>query len=254
MMWGLLALFMTSCTFIFSSVFFSWPKPLSEILSQNSYKTNLPDLIADAVKGHPTDDCYSEIIGSSVQLFENGCLISKFDENKLIAVITKYDGTLEWYCTKENFQKGVLTQCLDIENDSLLRLGFRWWYCSDIFTDIRPKLGRPISNEIKAWVQYQTWSEGLLFYGIPNTTFGYSNSHFQRLLGGFLKNYDNVKEGDGKFFTMSAANVKDAYCSAIWYPARPDGKMTEVQKSMDCNTLIGPDKLIEGSEYCIIGN
>jgi hypothetical protein len=252
--WGILLLFIASCIIMFTAIFFDWPKSLNELFGGKSAKENLPQLVRACVEGKAEGSCYAELRGSATQLFERGCLIAKFDENILIAIVTKSDGSLEWYKTKENFQKGVPVICSGIENDTLLRLGFRWWYCSEIFSAIQPKLGNPLNREIKAWVQYQQWSDGLLFFGVPHTAVDYERDHFQRLLGGFLSGYNELSQGSGKFFTITAANVNNAYCTAFWFPANPNQKMTEKQKGMDCQSLSGPDVYTRGLKICDFGN
>lgn len=253
--WGILALCLLGGTLIFTAIFFDWPKPLNAVFSSsNGFEEELPQLIKKCVKGYPKKACYAEDKGSAVQLFEHGNLIAKFDENIFIAVIKEDDGSIKWHKIIEGFQKGVPTSCDGIEGDSLMRLGFRWWYCSEKFNEIRPRLGKPLGPGIKAWVQYQQWSEGILFFGVPDTKFDYEGDHFQRLLGGFLINYETATSGSGSYFLVSDGNSTNAYCSAIWYPARADGKMTDMQKRQDCKTLIGPDTYWKGNRICDFGN
>src|SRR5262249_58969422 len=85
-------------------------------------------------------------------------------------IIDKGNGGLNWFKIKSDRHEGIETDCQGIRRETLMRWGFRWWYCSESAKPIRDSLGQTKTLETASWVQYQQWSSGFLLVGLPDLT------------------------------------------------------------------------------------
>lgn len=92
-------------------------------------------------------------------------------------------------------------------------------------------LGKPITGEIPAWVQFQKWSKGLLVYAVPGVDMAKdkvvrgvpTKEAFLQLSGFFLEeggsDVSGFRTGETVEFTQHHGDPRNVYCTALWYPA-----------------------------------
>jgi hypothetical protein len=182
-------------------------------------------------------DAAAEYRGSTVQLFEKGWMIARFDDDTLYAVVETGPGQMKWFKKSEaEFVKGVVVQGDGKPGDEKLRLGFRWLYFHPVSGDLRQALGRPLTGEIRAWLQFQAFRNGLVIYGVPSTVNDYTDGIFQVVSGIMLFDESHRESGSGKVVKLSEANVKEiVYCSANWYPAVKERTLPPMLKNLVSN-------------------
>ncbi|MEO0883311.1 MAG: toll/interleukin-1 receptor domain-containing protein [Pseudomonadota bacterium] len=207
----------------------------------------------------PISECAAENATSAVQLFEKGWLIARFETDQFYAVGKRPSNSVGWIrIDASGYTKGGLNDCPEGSGNQLLGLGFRWFYCgSDRAKEVRELLGEPLTGEVRVWLQYQSWLDGLLVYGVPSTVDGVTQEHFQILSGLFLR-FDQRDQGTGGFFGFST-DVSEApiYCSAIWHPGHPGGRRHErheafVQSEYCQRDSIDPKVFIDGLPACAL--
>lgn len=213
-------------------------------------------LMAPAAIGLPESSCQAESGGSAFQLFENGWLVANHRRDVFYSIVKHpTDARLEWQRQPASgFTKGRRAECAGVQSEHLLRLGFRWWYCEGMGEAQRRALGAPITEESRAWIQFQTWTSSLLVYGMESTPQGVQNGEFQSLVGAFLHSEGTRGSDSGTWFQVEAVETrKDAYCTSIWYPARLDGGIAPRLRALErCDERTSPDRYRSGSAACSI--
>jgi hypothetical protein len=210
---------------------------------------SLPSLrFAGVDTGRPVGPAVAEPSGSSVQLFENGWMVAQFEQDMLFAIAFDANGSLKWFKTSEDgFVKGLPIAGDGNAYDRLLILGFRWYYFRSTSEALRKALGKPITRETRAWLQFQDWSNGELIYGMPSTVPDYQMGQFQVLAGAFLTGAQSQQSGAGEYQKITAGSLKGdpEYCSVNWYPANEDRSLPTELKSLitegKCNSARGMD-------------
>lgn len=216
-----------------------------------------PSEIRSITSSFPLSRCRAENQGSIVQLFEGGWLVARFETDEFFAIEKVGGAEASWSSTNAaEFTKGVPIDCSGVPGERLLRLGFRWWYCSDSSDEMRSALGQPLSDEIRVWLQYQDWLEGTLIYGLPSTLQGIEQGQFQILTGAVLNNR-NQDKGSAQIFAYSTGNpLESVYCTGIWHPARQDKSRHSMHQSFvdtgQCRRIVDVDSYLNPSLSCTV--
>ena len=214
-----------------------------------------PSLVRSIAWTAPLSACKAESEGSAVQLFERGWMVARFESDEFLAIIKNVGDRVTWQrFDTAGFTKGLRYKCPSDNSSKLLRLGFRWRYCHRDSADLRAALGRPLTAETRSWMQYQTWWEGHLLYGLPSTKQGIESLHFQKISGVMLRDYSK-ESGTGSIFGSTGSNSKQsAYCTAMWYPARKDRRRTQLHEnianSANCPNVVDADHYIVPRTVC----
>jgi hypothetical protein len=232
------------------------PGPVSDLLTLTDPKelkrdpeeAGLYRRLTSIAKGRPTSQCVANPSASNVQLFDNGWMLIRRDklESTVYTIFKTEDpGTVRWLAESDQ-STGVDVSCPALENGDLIHYGFRWMYCSGP-PELRMRLGKPITGEIPAWVQFQEWSKGLLVYGVPGAVatdkvvLGVPTKEAFLQLDGFFLETSEAKDQFG-FRNGSTTNfdwhneTRNVYCTALWYPAVPGGNYmsTDLSNRPDC--------------------
>src|SRR4029079_1358621 len=177
-------------------------------LSPSSGRQGVTSALAALDANEAIGDAAAEYRGSTVQLFEKGWMIARFDDDTLYAVVETGPGQMKWFKKSEaEFVKGVVVQGDGKPGAEKLRLGFRWLYFHPVSGDLRQALGRPLTGEIRAWLQFQAFRNGLVIYGVPSTVNDYTDGIFQVVSGIMLFDESHRESGSGKVVKLSEANV-----------------------------------------------
>jgi hypothetical protein len=233
---------------LFTYSYFLQPAPLL-----GSTSSQIPEVFKEIVEGNPVGDCASESRGSSVQMFENGWLLADFVENLHFAIWRQGDG-VDWLKVSAS---SLVTEpsCAAVKGAQLLQLGFRAQYCAANSEALRTALGSPLDEETRAWVQYQGFSSGLLIYGLPGKKLQPENPVFQVLVAAFLDHESDDDVGRGRIRAITAdSSERDAYCTALWYPAAKDLTMSAIQQAhlSKCLTAVRPEHYSEKRKWCSV--
>ena len=204
----------------------------------------------------PVSACAAEEVGSVAQLFENGWLLANFAEDRFYVISKTRDRGIQWVSEPASrFTKGAEDACDDVEGEVLLRRGFRWMYCrSARKADIQKMLGKPLSEEIRVWAQYQNWLGGRFIYGLPSTAQGANLGQFQVLSGVFL-NKPEGSSGTGRMFGYTTGTSQESeYCTAIWHSAVAHDEFHPMQKSFmeryNCRQATTGDSYLKQQRAC----
>ena len=238
---------------VFVIVYFSSPAELVRKAKQ----TGAPKELKPIVAGEALGPCQAEYHASPVQLFERGWMIANADRHVFIAVTLDPEQNVRWSKITDSYIKERETPALGIDGENLLRLGFRWWYLGPNSQRVREMLGKPSSEDTRAWIQYQPWEKGLLVYGLPTRGFGPEKGFFQELTGAFLANFEQADRGIGRYAKISEGSVDgEVYCSCLWYPT--DKRRLLPQTIVDaistgrCHEARGPDLFTREHDKCYI--
>jgi hypothetical protein len=230
--------------------------------------TNLDDAgdqLGTITVGRKQTPCASDLSGSNVQIFENGWLLIRYSNNQQIiyAILRISDSNQILWKGAPDDSNGRSATCDGVENEQLLQFGFRWRYCNS--PDLKTRLGKPITGEIGAWMQYQKWSGGLLAYGLPVEVVRERRIRetkvqeaFTSLVGVFLNNDDSPSDAGWKLgkrvqFTFQNADPKNVYCTALWYPAKAKQPIPDdLKKRNDCDTKVDGWTYAKPHDQCII--
>jgi len=206
---------------------------------------------ASVVSGRPTEKCRTEAAGSPVQLFEKGWLVARLDHNEILAVWKIGDGSIGWSRQSGTFSDNPLS-CDGVEGQQFLILGFRQTYCAASALGLRAVLGRPILPETRAWIQYQSWTDGLFIYGLPAKKAAVEAGIFQ-VLGAVFLNGQRQSSGKGLITQITVDSPgQDPYCSPLWYPAEKDLSLHPNQQAHSslCARLVSPSELVQPRNQC----
>lgn len=193
--------------------------------------------------GWPTSLCHAKVDGSAVQKFERGYMVATLDGPDVYVIKENQNEnrTLSWHHTvTTNFVRDESCDILnqDPASSKLLTLGFRSVYCRDLMAR---DIGRPITLAKKAWIQFQSWSSGLLIFGVPHTEHGLNdNQAFAQLATFFLVGGNDSSNSDGTGKWTSWDGKTCGYRSAVWYP-RPEywesDPLAHVKPSAECPNI-----------------
>ena len=144
--------------------------------------------------------------------------LARFARGQFFA-IREQEPRIAWASYPDTYKSGQEADCRSVPNAHLLTAGFRKLYC-DEQPNLASEIGPPRTPEVKAYVQFQEWSHGLLVFGLPGTSIGISGDEhkFTRLDGVFLARAGSRQSGEGSRsgWTEDTSRTSDA-CSAIWY-------------------------------------
>jgi hypothetical protein len=209
------------------------------------------DPVARALSGGlPASVCHVEPYGSAVQIFEKGWLVARFETAEFFSIREGLDGEIRWRRFADTYKSGSKASCSGVEAEALLSAGFRKLYCGDA-PELSTELGAPRTPEVKAFIQFQDWSGGLLMFGLPSTEIGMMGDEhkFTRLTGAFLAGSGQpTGRGISKSWTERTLPIDDV-CSAIWYRL-VDGRESPLLSKRCGNHVIHADALVRGRLSC----
>lgn len=168
--------------------------------------------------GVPVSLCAAERYGSAIQIFEHGWLVARFRDGVFYAVTETGDGGVSWRRYPDTYKSGKGSPCQGVERAELLAAGFRKLYCHDA-PQLAKELGAPRTPETKAYVQFQSWSGGLLIVGLPATAIGFEGAEhkFTRMAAAFLAP-SALAHGGGSITSWTEGTLSSPdNCSANWY-------------------------------------
>jgi hypothetical protein len=194
----------------------------------------------DLVSGDPTRATTSDSTGSAVQIFEHGWMLAYFNEHALYVI--NRNAPNEWRRATSGYVKGADEECDDREGKRLIRLGF-CWYHKQLGAEADALLGKPLSLEVRAYVQVQEYGSDRLFYGLPGAKAPGEDSEFQELLAVYLVDFRNKDRGNARLKVLNDGLVQEPYCSVNWYPASKDRALPEKLRQLvaagKCPSRIG---------------
>jgi hypothetical protein len=224
------------------------------------------DRLLDIVSGARKSACAADRSGSNVQLFENGWLLIRFGTQIIYAIVRTEDNAKIRWMSQRDDSRLRRASCTGVQNEQLLQYGFRYLYCNSTEPDLRAALGKPLTGEIGAWVQYQDWSRGLLAYGLPGSDAVRGQAiqgtivreAFTQLVGVFMDNDDVAKEQGWKVgkkveFTFHNGEPSNVYCTALWYPAYSDKPIPDdLRDRRDCDSKVDGKMYTKAHDKCLI--
>jgi hypothetical protein len=223
-----------------------------------SWRMIQPEPVRELTSGFPISMCQTDNNTSAVQLFENGWLAANFRRDEFYAIAKRPAAGVQWLRVDgAGFTKGVRDDCAGVENEHLLKLGFRWFYCrSGTAAEARALLGAPLSQEIRAWLQFQEWTTGLFVHGLPGTQQGVEQGSFQVLNGVMIAAPQNQK-GTGRYFGYTVDTLETTeHCAAIWHAGQPSGGLAPGHAAYEnddrCGQLVRPDFYREARASCSV--
>ena len=187
-------------------------------------------------------------------MFENGWLLADFAKSLQFAIWKHGEDRVQWLKVPAS-SLATDPSCSGVKGARFLRLGFRAQYCGPNAEALRTVLGSPVEEETRAWVQYHRFSGGLLLYGLPGKKLQPENPVFQVLVAAFLERESDNDMGRGRTKAITADSSKrDAYCTALWYPAAKDLTMSSIQQAhlSKCLTTIPPEYYSEKRKSCSV--
>jgi hypothetical protein len=186
-----------------------------------------------------------------VQLFERGWLVARFATGRFFAIREQASG-VSWMSYPDTYKSGRQAECGDVRDSQLLRAGFRKLYCEEQ-PRLAEELGAPRTPEIKAYLQFQAWSHGLIVFGLPGTAIGMTGDEhkFTRLEGVFLVGGRNGTRGEGRKSGWTEGTLPTSEeCSAIWYRI-PDARESPLLAKRCPKGPIAPARrFVEGHLTC----
>jgi hypothetical protein len=227
------------------------------------------DRLLGIVSGSQKSACVADTAANgvnNVQVFENGWLLIRFSTQTIYAIARTEDNGKVLWASHADDSALRRASCPGVQNEDLLQFGFRYLYCKSTEPDLKSALGKPLTGEIGALVQYQEWSGGLLAYGLPGSDAVREKAvngtpvheAFTQLVGIFMNNSEpsNVKgfnTGRKVEFTFHNAEPANVYCTALWYPAQSNKPIPDDLKDRkDCHKKIDATTYGKGHERCLI--
>jgi hypothetical protein len=203
--------------------------------------------------GIPTGMCRAESEGSAIQLFERGFLVARFSTGQFYAIHEEQDDErIAWRSYVDDYKNGPTADCSAVADAAKLVAGFRKLYCAGD-PELARLLGRPLTPEIKAYVQFQPWSHGLLML-VPSNIYGmYPDSlehQFVARTAAFLEGEAASGLGVGAYRTWTETNRAANSCRAVWFRVENGAESPLIAARCPEHSIVHAIHYIEGGLAC----